>query len=105
MTWEQALTYCGKNLTTLTSLTSETEQRLAMTKIQRHDITYPVWLGLRFLGDRWLWVNGDPLEYEAWPQGGDQDHQCPMWRRCGALTKEGLWENVDCGKKLSFICD
>ncbi|XP_024864222.1 dromaiocalcin-1-like [Kryptolebias marmoratus] len=103
-TWEEALEHCRKINENLTSLLSETENLLATNEIQQSSITEPVWIGLRYLGDTWLWVNGDPLEYDAWSQGGDQDRQCPMKRRCGALTKEGVWESWDCQEKLSFIC-
>uniref|UniRef100_A0A3Q3DZV8 C-type lectin domain-containing protein n=1 Tax=Labrus bergylta TaxID=56723 RepID=A0A3Q3DZV8_9LABR len=92
-----------KTHTDLTSLNSKTERRLALSEIQHDHITERVWIGLRFLGDRWLWVDGDPLVYEAWPEG-DQEHQCLLRKRCGALTKEGHWENWDCGEKLHFIC-
>ena len=103
-TWEEAMEHCRQRYRHLTSLVSETENLLALREIQPKNITERVWIGLRYLGDRWLWVNRDPLKYEAWPKGGDQDHQCPMWNRCGALTKQGLWENLDCQKKLNFIC-
>uniref|UniRef100_A0AAQ6AQZ9 C-type lectin domain-containing protein n=1 Tax=Amphiprion ocellaris TaxID=80972 RepID=A0AAQ6AQZ9_AMPOC len=73
-------------------------------KTEIKNITERVWIGLRFLGDHWMWVNGDPLEYEAWSQEGGQDHQCPIRKRCGALTNERLWENRDCQEKLYFIC-
>uniref|UniRef100_A0A3Q3E0G8 C-type lectin domain-containing protein n=1 Tax=Labrus bergylta TaxID=56723 RepID=A0A3Q3E0G8_9LABR len=102
-TWEEALEHCRETHTDLTSLNSETEQRLALSEIQHDHITERVWIGLRFFGDRWLWVNGDPLVYEAWPEG-DQEHQCPLRKRCGALTKEGHWENWDCEEKVHFIC-
>uniref|UniRef100_A0A3Q3KT97 C-type lectin domain-containing protein n=1 Tax=Labrus bergylta TaxID=56723 RepID=A0A3Q3KT97_9LABR len=102
-TWEEALEHCRETHTNLTSLNSETERLLALSEIQHDRITKRVWIGLRFLGDRWLWVNGDPLVYEAWPEG-DQEHQCPLRKRCGALTKEGHWENWDCEEKLHFIC-
>ncbi|XP_029293721.1 snaclec 5-like [Cottoperca gobio] len=102
--WEGALEYCRENYTDLTSLLTETELLLATEGIQKDHISDRVWIGLRYLGDRWLWVNGEPLEYKAWPQGGDQDHQCPIRKRCGALTKEGVWENWDCWDKLNFIC-
>lgn len=102
-TWYQALQHCRQAHTTLTSLSSETEHLLALSEIQHDHITERVWIGLRFLGDRWLWVDGDPLVYQAWPQG-DEDHQCPIWKRCGALTKEGLWESWDCQDELHFIC-
>uniref|UniRef100_A0A3Q3FWF2 C-type lectin domain-containing protein n=1 Tax=Labrus bergylta TaxID=56723 RepID=A0A3Q3FWF2_9LABR len=102
-TWEEALEHCRETHTDLTSLNSETERLLALSEIQHDRITERVWIGLRFLGDHWLWVNGDPLVYEAWPEG-DQEHQCPLRKRCGALTKEGHWENWDCEEKLHFIC-
>uniref|UniRef100_A0A3Q1AY70 C-type lectin domain-containing protein n=1 Tax=Amphiprion ocellaris TaxID=80972 RepID=A0A3Q1AY70_AMPOC len=93
--------YCKQ--TNLSSLLSETDRLLAQTEIQNRNITERVWMGLHFLGDRWMWVNGDPLEYEAWSHQGGQDHQCPIRRRCGALTKDGLWENWDCQDKLNFF--
>lgn len=102
--WEEALEHCRDNHTDLTSMLSKTEHLLAQRVIQKVNITKRVWIGLRYLSDRWMWVNGDPLVYEAWPQGGDQDHQCPIWNHCGTLTKEGLWENWDCQEKLNFIC-
>ena len=104
LTWEEALLHCRENHTDLTSLLSETEILLAQTQLQKVRITEPVWIGLRYLGDGWLWVNGDPLKYEAWTEGGDQDHLCPVQKRCGALTKEGWWENLDCQERLNFIC-
>uniref|UniRef100_A0A3Q1GG89 C-type lectin domain-containing protein n=1 Tax=Acanthochromis polyacanthus TaxID=80966 RepID=A0A3Q1GG89_9TELE len=97
-----ALSHCREKQTDLPSLISDTDLLLVQTKIK--NITERAWMGLRFLGDRWLWVNGDPLEYEFWSQEGGQDHQCPIRKRCGALIKEGLWENRDCQEKLYFIC-
>ena len=103
-TWWQAMWQCKNTHTALVSLTSETEHLLAVREIQQDDVTERVWIGLRFLQDRWLWVNDDPLDYQAWPEEGDQDHLCPLWKRCGALTKEGRWENWDCDARLNFIC-
>uniref|UniRef100_A0A3Q1BXW1 C-type lectin domain-containing protein n=2 Tax=Amphiprion ocellaris TaxID=80972 RepID=A0A3Q1BXW1_AMPOC len=104
MSWEDALSHCRDKQTDLPSLLSETDRLLDHNDIKHKNISERVWMGLRFLGDRWMWVNGDPLEYEAWSQEGGQDHQCPVRKRCGALTKEGLWENWDCQDKLNFIC-
>nr|XP_008289815.1 PREDICTED: perlucin-like [Stegastes partitus] len=103
MSWEDALSHCRENQTDLASVISVTDLLLAQTEI-KHNHTERVWIGLRFLGDRWMWMNGDPLEYEVWSQAGDQDHQCPIRKRCGALPKEGLWENWDCEDELNFIC-
>ncbi len=104
MTWDQAMWHCSQTHRTLTSLVSETENLLALSEIQHDHITEHVWIGLRYLAGRWLWVDGSPLEYEAWPKGGDLDHQCPKWKHCGALTAGGLWENWDCLDSLNFIC-
>uniref|UniRef100_A0A3B3HBE8 C-type lectin domain-containing protein n=1 Tax=Oryzias latipes TaxID=8090 RepID=A0A3B3HBE8_ORYLA len=103
-TWEEALEHCRGNHGDLTSLLSETGNLLAQREIQDPTITQRVWVGLRFLGDTWLWANGDPLEFQAWTQTGDPDQQCPVQKRCGALTKQGEWENRDCQEKLNFIC-
>ncbi|XP_037620996.1 macrophage mannose receptor 1-like [Sebastes umbrosus] len=103
-TWEEALDYCRDHHNDLTSLHSDTECLLAMKENQKVNITHRVWIGLRYLQDSWLWVNGDRLVYEAWNQGGDQDYLCPSRKRCGALTGKGLWDNFDCRTKLKFIC-
>ncbi|XP_017159942.1 CD209 antigen-like protein A [Poecilia reticulata] len=102
-TWEDALDHCREKNTDLLSLLSFTESQMAQGEIQSSAYTEPVWIGLRYLGNSWMWVNGDPMPYEAWPEG-DQDHMCPMLRRCVALTKQGAWESRDCQEKHSFIC-
>uniref|UniRef100_A0A3B3CQJ9 C-type lectin domain-containing protein n=1 Tax=Oryzias melastigma TaxID=30732 RepID=A0A3B3CQJ9_ORYME len=103
-TWEEALDHCRENHHDFTSLISQTENLLAQNQIQNSTITQRVWVGLRFLGDTWMWVNSNPLSYQAWTQTGDQDQHSPVWKRCGALTKQGEWENRDCEEKLHFIC-
>uniref|UniRef100_A0A672FN56 C-type lectin domain-containing protein n=1 Tax=Salarias fasciatus TaxID=181472 RepID=A0A672FN56_SALFA len=82
-TWEEALEHCREEHSDLISIASETDRLLAQTEMQRNDLTEHVWIGLRFLADQWLWVDGKTMVYKAWPQGGDEDHQCPTWRRCG----------------------
>uniref|UniRef100_A0A672FTK3 C-type lectin domain-containing protein n=2 Tax=Salarias fasciatus TaxID=181472 RepID=A0A672FTK3_SALFA len=103
-TWEEALEYCREEHSDLISIASETDRLLAQTEMQRNDLTEPVWIGLRSLADQWLWVDGKTTVFKAWPQGGDEDHQCPTWRRCGALTVEGLWGNYNCEEKRYFLC-
>lgn len=102
-TWETAFSYCRNKHTALTSLASETEHLLALRKIQQDHITERVWIGLRYLADRWMWMDGHPSVYRAWDKE-DQDNQCPIWKRCAALTKGGAWESWDCTDKLNFIC-
>uniref|UniRef100_A0A3P9PZL0 C-type lectin domain-containing protein n=1 Tax=Poecilia reticulata TaxID=8081 RepID=A0A3P9PZL0_POERE len=76
-TWEDALDHCREKNTDLLSLLSFTESQMAQGEIQSSAYTEPVWIGLRYLGNSWMWVNGDPMPYEAWPEG-DQDHMCPI---------------------------
>uniref|UniRef100_A0A3Q2CTJ8 C-type lectin domain-containing protein n=1 Tax=Cyprinodon variegatus TaxID=28743 RepID=A0A3Q2CTJ8_CYPVA len=88
-TWEDALEHCRKNDGDLISLLSEVENHIAHSRIHHSALTQQVWIGMRYLGDSWMWVNGDPVLYTASTTKGDQDYQCPRLRRCGALTKEG----------------
>ncbi|XP_070297801.1 regenerating islet-derived protein 3-alpha-like [Salvelinus sp. IW2-2015] len=104
-TWEEALDHCRKHYTDLTSLLSENEQlqvqRIMNSKGAQTD---HVWTGLRFFSGFWLWVNGDPLEYQAWT-GGRLPH-CPAQHlRCGTLAREGeLWGTRDCEEWRNFLC-
>uniref|UniRef100_A0A673BQ71 C-type lectin domain-containing protein n=1 Tax=Sphaeramia orbicularis TaxID=375764 RepID=A0A673BQ71_9TELE len=101
--WEEALESCRQNHTSLTTLTSEAEFVQVKRKIRQDHITDRVWIGLRFLRNRWMWMSRDPLVYQTHPEAS-QDHQCPATGRCGALNKQGLLENWDCQDKLNFIC-
>jgi hypothetical protein len=94
----------GSSTPNLTSLVSETDLLLAQRESREAQTTTAhLWTGLRYLANCWLWVNGNPLEYEAWPQGGQ--HQCPAWNlHCGAMVTEGAWETRDCQESLNFIC-
>uniref|UniRef100_A0A4W5RED9 C-type lectin domain-containing protein n=1 Tax=Hucho hucho TaxID=62062 RepID=A0A4W5RED9_9TELE len=69
-TWEEALEHCRENYTDLTSLLSENDQLLVQRMMNSKGAqTDHVWTGLRFLASTWLWVNGDPVEYQAWTEG------------------------------------
>uniref|UniRef100_A0A8C8G537 C-type lectin domain-containing protein n=1 Tax=Oncorhynchus tshawytscha TaxID=74940 RepID=A0A8C8G537_ONCTS len=103
-TWEEALEHCRKHYTDLTSLLSENEQLLVQRMMNSKGAqTDHVWTGLRFLASEWLWVNGDPLEYQAWT-GGRLPH-CPAQHlRCGTLAREGeLWGTRDCEERRNFL--
>lgn len=103
MSWEEAQEYCRANQSNLSNLLSDFDLLRAQKAIQLEYVTDPVWIGLRYLNDQWLWVSGDPLVYNAWPQE-DQDQLCPVIKRCGALTKRERWKNWDCQDRLNFIC-
>ena len=102
--WEEALEHCRETKTELPSLISKLERVQAQNVIQPDEFTDPVWIGLRYLNDRWLWINNDSLTFKDWTQGEAQDQQCPVYKRCGALTKTAAWEKWDCQEKLNFIC-
>lgn len=101
-TWEQALTYCRRNHTALTSLQTQTKHLLALRKVQK-GLSERVWIGLRFLADQWMWIDGRKFVFQAW-NGEHQEHRCPAVNRCGTLTKGGQWESWDCMDKLHFLC-
>ncbi|ROL53419.1 C-type mannose receptor 2 [Anabarilius grahami] len=101
--WEGALEYCRTHYNDLASLSSENRLNSALQSITQAQTEY-VWTGLRFLAGEWFWVNGDDLDFTAWPQTGQP--QCPARNlRCGALGKlTGVWTPRDCEEKLNFFC-
>ncbi|XP_035991594.1 struthiocalcin-1-like [Fundulus heteroclitus] len=101
--WEEALEHC-RNLSNsgfrydLVSVQPGDEHEDAMSKAMEAE-TEEVWTGLRFLGDEWLWVNGESTMYSDVPQ-------CPMLeQRCGALSKNtSSLETRDCSERKNFLC-
>uniref|UniRef100_A0A8C6U4T3 C-type lectin domain-containing protein n=1 Tax=Neogobius melanostomus TaxID=47308 RepID=A0A8C6U4T3_9GOBI len=117
-TWEEALEFCRENHQDLASVASDTEMMLMQRELQKQEkTTEHVWVGLRFLAGEWFWVDGQPLEYEAW--GPNEQTQCPRMG-CGALRVTGTcgdmcdsviqagnveeWNMVDCSERLHFLC-
>uniref|UniRef100_A0A3B4ABD1 C-type lectin domain-containing protein n=1 Tax=Periophthalmus magnuspinnatus TaxID=409849 RepID=A0A3B4ABD1_9GOBI len=74
-TWENALRYCREHYHDLASVASETELMLMKKELGKTLITEHVWIGLHFMAGDWLWVDGQPLEYEAW--GLEGKLECP----------------------------
>ncbi|KPP71364.1 hypothetical protein Z043_109738 [Scleropages formosus] len=99
MTWEEALVYCRTNYKDLVSLLSQKELIVAQQKIGVAQGTY-WWTGLRYLGDRWMWVNGDTLNWTSL-----QLAQCPVKPfHCWALSSNPTGDNRFCEEQLGFIC-
>uniref|UniRef100_A0A8C6TYK8 C-type lectin domain-containing protein n=1 Tax=Neogobius melanostomus TaxID=47308 RepID=A0A8C6TYK8_9GOBI len=111
-TWEEALDHCRRHHRDLASVASETELMLMKKELGTltEAITEHVWIGLRFLAEDWLWVDGQPLEYEAW--GLEGKPWCPMLQRCAALqvtvvngtTDVTQWNARQCDDELHFLC-
>lgn len=83
-TWEEALEYCREHHHDLASVASETEMMLIQKELQKNDTAGRVWIGLRFFSGHWLWVDRQPVSYEAWGQEGKPE--CPEVKMaCAAL--------------------
>ncbi|KAJ0033504.1 hypothetical protein NQD34_000611, partial [Periophthalmus magnuspinnatus] len=112
-TWEEALEHC-KSLDQMgkcpgTSSTCKIQHSLATVESPVDNIhvgkriyraTDEVWIGLRFLGGQWWWVNGEPVnDHSILPS-------CPdHLSHCGAFSKTTNSLSItDCSKKLHFIC-
>lgn len=66
---------------------------LIQKELGKNVTTKQVWMGLRFLPERWLWVDGETLSYQAWEQGR-QPTIADVNLKCGALnTVQGMQRN------------
>uniref|UniRef100_A0AAV2L7G2 C-type lectin domain-containing protein n=1 Tax=Knipowitschia caucasica TaxID=637954 RepID=A0AAV2L7G2_KNICA len=104
-TWEEALDHCREHHKDLASVASDTELMLMEKELVKALISEQVWIGLAFLSGHWLWVDGQPLEYEAWGRGVAPE--CPGPNGCAALLVEGdvkVWSARGCSTKLYFLC-
>ncbi|KAK9535709.1 hypothetical protein VZT92_008076 [Zoarces viviparus] len=113
-TWEQALKHCralepvdsSKPATAyqnhrydLATLLTPDDHVYAREKAQEAT-TNEVWTGLRYLAGQWLWVGGEPVQYEEVIQS------CQSQRFCGVLVKNRttLFETRQCDEKRNFLC-
>ncbi|KAJ0062262.1 hypothetical protein NL108_002585 [Boleophthalmus pectinirostris] len=112
-TWEEALDYCREHHHDLASVASETELMLMQKELSKSVIADHVWIGLQFLAGDWLWVDKQPLEYEAWGLSGKPG--CPALNEgCAALevviqsSEETVdvkaWNTHNCDEKFYFMC-
>ncbi|TNN70287.1 Macrophage mannose receptor 1 [Liparis tanakae] len=100
-TWEEALEYCRVHHLDLASVASDTEMLLMQKELNEDETTAHVWIGLRFLPGGWLWVDGQPLAYEAWGQEGKAE--CPAVKeRCAALQVTGGTSNGATSETITF---
>ncbi|XP_034468262.1 lymphocyte antigen 75-like [Hippoglossus hippoglossus] len=112
-TWEQALRHC-KAMTTpcadspescvctykMLSLHNQRDYDYVRERIYRAT-TDEVWIGLRYLGGEWRWMNGEE------PDNQGMLPECPsQLNNCGTLSKHGTnnWSTTDCSERRNFIC-
>lgn len=109
-TWEEALKYCrAKEVLNPTAYKNHTYDLVSLLTLGDHDIakemmqtaeTEEVWIGLRFLGDRWMWVDQGQVQNS----GIDG---CDAVKRCGALGKTSsgqVYSTRDCAERKNFLC-
>ncbi|XP_027877815.1 struthiocalcin-1-like [Xiphophorus couchianus] len=100
-TWDEALERCrslsGAQSYDLATLVTNDDHDFAREKAQTAT-TEEVWTGLRYLGDEWFWVGGEPVQYQDIPS-------CPA-ERCGVLEKNGdsSFGIRDCNERRNFFC-
>jgi hypothetical protein len=98
-TWEEALKHCRAIRSNIDLLSfhdkdelSFTQQELAWTQ------TEEVWIGLRWLAGRWLWIDRNAGDNVSLPA------ECPANRtHCGTLSEKGLHAR-NCMEKRRFFC-
>ncbi|KAK7893205.1 hypothetical protein WMY93_022357 [Mugilogobius chulae] len=89
-TWYEALDYCRQNHQDLASVASETEMMLMEKELGKELSSQNVWIGLQYLVDEWLWLDGQTFGYESW--GTDPTPICPsIDYACGALRLNGTF--------------
>lgn len=99
MDWEQALMYCRNNYEDLLGIDTDTETDVLVVNQSLINQTTSVWTGLRFMDGLWFWVNKETMM--DWPSLP----ACPAKPfQCGAFTTDKVFENMDCNKKMDFLC-
>ncbi|KAK7893204.1 hypothetical protein WMY93_022356 [Mugilogobius chulae] len=87
-TWYEALDYCRQNHQDLASVASETEMMLIGKELRKGLSSQNIWIGLQFLDNKWLWMDGQTFNYESW--GPNPKLTCPnIDQACGAVRVNG----------------
>ncbi|KAK2853458.1 hypothetical protein Q5P01_006119 [Channa striata] len=108
-TWEDALEHCRnlhldpfsqsnffKHVYDLLHIRSA-DLNTTATKAVVDAQTQEVWIGLRFLAGKWLWLDGTPLS--------NQLDVCPAaGNNCGTVAKTGELKFSNCSDKRMFFC-
>uniref|UniRef100_A0A8C5I9Q6 Uncharacterized LOC114456599 n=2 Tax=Gouania willdenowi TaxID=441366 RepID=A0A8C5I9Q6_GOUWI len=105
-TWEEAMTHCRELVLSpedqsryeLVSVEAGIDDAFLRARASQAD-TEQVWVGLRFLGRTWFWINRISMSYPDLPQ-------CPPpGKNCGVISKTSAHlEMADCGEKKNFLC-
>uniref|UniRef100_A0A663EA94 Mannose receptor C-type 1 n=1 Tax=Aquila chrysaetos chrysaetos TaxID=223781 RepID=A0A663EA94_AQUCH len=94
---EKAQEFCRMNSADLAVVNSNSERRF----LQRAGY----FIGLKVsLDKKFSWIDGTPVTYVAWapnePNFANNDENCVVM-----LSKQGLWNDVNCGSSNKFVCE
>ncbi|XP_017293014.2 lymphocyte antigen 75-like [Kryptolebias marmoratus] len=108
-TWEEALEHCRSlggvssasglwiHSYDLATLITEDDRNYAREQAKQAT-TNEVWMGMRYLGDKWFWVGEEVMQYQDIPS-------CSAVK-CGVLEKNSttLFGTRDCSQRRNFFC-
>ncbi|XP_053122058.1 macrophage mannose receptor 1-like [Hemicordylus capensis] len=103
---ENARRFCKKNNGDLTVIENQNEQNFLWKYNHLYGIDHDAYIGLIVSYDRkFYWLDGSPVTFEAWaynePNFSNDDENCVAMTTYYA----GLWNDINCGSELSFICE
>ncbi|KAK9396213.1 macrophage mannose receptor 1 [Crotalus adamanteus] len=103
LTWFQASKSCQQQDANLLGIT-EVHEQMYLTGFTS-TLNTALWFGLNSLdfNSGWQWSGGYPLRYLNWAPGSPSPEPGKI---CGALNpgRAAKWENLECDKKLGYIC-
>ncbi|XP_039187396.1 macrophage mannose receptor 1-like isoform X1 [Crotalus tigris] len=103
LTWFQASKSCQQQDANLLGIT-EVHEQMYLTGFTSN-LNTALWFGLNSLdfNSGWQWSGGYPLRYLNWAPGSPSPEPGKI---CGALNpgRAAKWENLECDKKLGYIC-
>ncbi|KAL2081255.1 hypothetical protein ACEWY4_023108 [Coilia grayii] len=94
--WSEAQSYCRQHYTDLSTYKSDWEQELLPEPAGPSQS----WIGLHLVEESWQWIDGKKVTFKRWhlsEPNGNGNEKC-------AFIKNGFWFDVDCNRKMSFLC-
>uniref|UniRef100_A0A663E991 Mannose receptor C-type 1 n=1 Tax=Aquila chrysaetos chrysaetos TaxID=223781 RepID=A0A663E991_AQUCH len=100
---EKAQEFCRMNSADLAVVNSNSERRFLQRALKENSRGY--FIGLKVsLDKKFSWIDGTPVTYVAWapnePNFANNDENCVVM-----LSKQGLWNDVNCGSSNKFVCE
>ncbi|CAH1796402.1 unnamed protein product [Owenia fusiformis] len=103
--WDGARKKCqdqGDNFD-LASISNVKEQAFIISMMKDND--YLAWIGLRYRGGQFLWIDNSDFTYSNWDLGepnGGNDEPCVHLQR--DIHHVGKWNDIRCNSRFGYIC-